>query len=428
MKKFLMMLVMSIFLTTSIFASGSNEEKVGNDTGVTTVKYAFWGNPDAIGVEQDIIDQFEATHPNIKIEPIVSGYNDYHSKLMTMIAGGMAPDVMRIDSYNFSDFMALGAIQSLDDYIESTNLDLDIYPVAAIREATIDGKVYALPWGTAPLYMLLNLNAFEKAGIELPSMDWTVDDFIKIVKEFKDSGADCYGYSSEMNITYLLSYIWANGGSLFTEDKNTFTLDQPEAYEAIQTIADLYQDGYLPKDTLSVDAETLTRWFTNGSLAMRPGSAGDLLSTQNVEGSKVEAWTMPGGMIKNTTVYKSNEICMSKDSKVKDATWEFMKYLRGNEGEKLYIAARRIPPMLLNDPELWPAYMDSEKYPKQIQYVTDQIARIYGHELPLRKGYAEIRDSLTPIIQKVLMGEISAKDAMQQNKSKFQAIIERNNK
>lgn len=428
MKKLISILIIAIIFTTGAFASGTNESKTGKAKGQTIVKYAFWGNPDAIGVEKAIIDKFEATYPNIKIEPIVAGYSDYHSKLMTMIAGGMAPDVMRIDSYNFSDFMALGAVTNLDPYIEKTNFDMNIYPVVAVDESTIDGSVYALPWATAPLYMMLNLKAFEKAKIDLPAIDWTVDDFERIIKEFKEADINCYGFSTAIEITPLLPYIWANGGNLLSDDLNTFILDQPEACKGIQMIADLYQEGYLPKDTISVDADTLTRWFTNGSIAMRPGSAMDLLTTQNIEGSRVEAWTMPGGVTKNTTVYKSNEICISKDSNVKDAAWTFMTFLRGNEGERLYITARRMPPSLLNDTTLWPSYMDVEKYPKQIQNVTNQIAKIYGHKLPLRKGYPELRDGLTPILQKIVMGDSTATKALAANKNKFQSIIDRNNK
>ena len=431
MKKVLCVLSMALlFVSGGVFANGTSEatsEKT--DQGPITVKYAFWGNPDAIGVENEIIDEFEKTHPNIQIEPIVSAYEDYHEKLMTMIAGNMAPDVMRIDSYNFADFMTRGACQNLDQYIEKTNFDMNIYPVAAINEATVDGSVYALPWATAPLYTFLNINAFEKAGIDLPPLDWTVDDFVKICHEFKESGTDCYGYSSAVFIEFFLPFIWANGGNLLSADKKTFTLDSDEACKGIQTIADLYQDGCIPKDTVSISEDTITRWFTNGSIAMRFGSLVDVISTQKVEGSKFEVWTMPSGIVKNTTVYKSNEICLSKDSQVKDAAWEFMKFLRGNEGERLYVKAKRISPSLLNDDTLWPLYLGgNDGYPKQIKNVTGQIATTYGHGLSLVKGYSELRDSLTPIFQKIMMGDMTAKEAMAQNKAKFQNIIDRNNK
>lgn len=414
MKKVLSVMLVALLLVGTVFANGTSEAKTeGKEAGPITIKYAFWGNPDAIGVEKEIIDAFEATHPNIKVEPVVSGYSDYHSKLMTMIAGGMAPDVMRIDSYYFADFTALDAVESLEPYIEKSDFDLSIYPVAAIKEATVDGKVSALPWSTAPLYFILNLNAFEKAGIPLPSYDWTVDEFYDIIRQFDGANSGCYGFAPNLdNIGNTLPLIWANGGNLLSEDRNTFILDRPESYENIQGLAELYQEGYLPKDSISTDTEAFLRWFTNDSLAIMQASVMEILSVQKVEGTRFEAWPAPAGSVPNTTVYKSNEICMSTDSKHKDAVWEFMQFLRGNEGEKLYVGAHRCAPMLLNDDTLWPTYMGSGKYPSNIQEVTGLIATKYGHQLPLRKGYNELVSLVMPVVQKVLMGDVTAEEGM----------------
>jgi multiple sugar transport system substrate-binding protein len=52
------------------------------------VKYSFWGNPDAIGVEKDIIDAYEKANPDTTVTPIAVDYTNYHAKLLTMIAGG----------------------------------------------------------------------------------------------------------------------------------------------------------------------------------------------------------------------------------------------------------------------------------------------------------------------------------------------------
>jgi multiple sugar transport system substrate-binding protein len=431
MKKFLSITLMAILATGLVFANGQSEKSSSNsDDGVVTIKYAFWGNPDAIGVEQDIIDAFEESHPTIKVEPIVSGYSDYNSKIMTMIAGGMSPDVMRIDSYNFADFTALNAVENLDPYIERDGFDLSIYPVASIEEATVNGNVYALPWATAPLYMLVNLNAFEKAGIDLPSYDWTFDDFFNIIEEFNGKESGCYGYATQCDqVSSFLPLMWADGGNLLSDDLNTYTLDQPNAYTQIQRLADEYQAGNLPKDMITADGDTLSRWFTNNTIALYPSSAMGILAIQNVEGSRFEAYPMPNGStVKNTTVYKSNEICISVDSKEKDAAWEFMKFLRGNSGETLYIQARRIPPMLLNDATLWDQFLTPGKYPQNIQTATEQIATIYGHKLPLRKGYSEIETALTPVFQSIMIGKVSAKEGFTQIEPKIQEIITRNNK
>ncbi len=427
MKRTLLMLLGLVMILGTLGAQGGQEAQT---TGPVTLKYAFWGNPDAIGVEQDIIEAFEATHPDIKIEPIVSGYADYHTKLMTMIAGNMAPDVMRIDDYYFYDFIKLGAVESLSPFIDRDNIDLALYPKMGIEEATVDGQIYGLPWGTAPLYMLLNLDVFEKAGIALPSLDWTVEDFERIVRSFNPQKDNIYGFALDTNnISILLPYIWAMGGNLLSDDRMEYTGDQAGAVAAVQMIADLYQEGYMPKDSInSGNTEALRRWFSNGTLAMMSGSAQEILAIQKIEGMRFEAWTMPQAKdSKNTTVFKSNTISMSKSSKLKEAAWTFTKFLRGVEGEDLYVRAKRFPPTL-NIAENWALYLDPNLYPKKIKENSELIAKEYGHTLPLRTGYAAIESKVMPALQTAMLGTKSAAQAMGDIKVDVMKVIETNSK
>jgi len=101
-KRVLGVMILVICMCASMLFANGSEEKASSSaaqSGPVTLKYAFWGNPEAIGVEQDIITAFEKEHPEIKIETVVSAYDDYHTKIQTMIAGNMAPDIMRIDDY-----------------------------------------------------------------------------------------------------------------------------------------------------------------------------------------------------------------------------------------------------------------------------------------------------------------------------------------
>jgi len=427
MKRTLLMLLSLVMIVSVLGAQGTQEIK---QSGPVTLKYAFWGNPDAIGVEQDIIKAFEEKHPDIKIEPIVSGYADYHTKLMTMIAGNMAPDVMRIDDYYFYDFIKLGAVESLSPFIQRDKIDLDLYPKMGIEEAIVDGQIYGLPWGTAPLYMLLNLDVFEKSGVALPSLDWTTKDFERIVRSFNPQKDKVYGFAIDTNyLSSVLPHIWSKGGTLLSEDKSRYTGDSPEASSAIQMLADLYKEGYMPKDTInSGNTEALRRWFSNGTIAMMSGSAQEILAIQKIEGIRFEAWTMPQALnSKNTTVFKSNTISISKSSKQKEAAWIFTKFLRGVEGEDLYVRAKRFPPTL-NIPENWAFYLDPNLYPKQIKQNSELIAKEYGHTLPLRTGYAAIESKVIPAVQSAMLGTKTAQQAMADIRADITKIIETNSK
>lgn len=427
MKKNLSVFLFALLFVFSIFSNGQNEKSTGSENGPVTISYGFWGNPDAIGVEQEIIDAFEAQYPNIKVEPVVSGYGEYHTKMLTMLAGGQAPDVMRIDSYFFQDFTKMNAFRQIDDLVARDNLDLDAYYKQGIAENTYKGNLYGLPWGTAALYMLINLDVMEEANLELPDMDWTVDDFTEILKAFGDKD-DVYGYATELNnIASLFPFVWANGGDIFSEDRTEFTLNSPKATAALQNIADMYQAGLLPQDSVIADPDILTRWFVNNKVAMRMGSAAEILSLQKVEGVRFEAWPMPGAAKKDTTVFKSNVVGLNGKSDKTEAAWTFLKYLRGDEGETLYMKAKRIPPTLDNQ-KYWDLYGDITKYPKLIEENSRQIAKTYGHNLPIRPGWLEVQQIITPTYAQIFLGEMTAQEAMDSIADKVQAVLDRTSK
>lgn len=429
MKRSLLLVLGLVVVAALAFANGSKESGAASSNAPQTVKYSFWGNPDAIGVEDDILKAFAAKYPNIKIDPVVSGYTDYHTKLLTLIAGGAAPDVMRVDSYFFGDFLQAGALREIDDLVKRDNIDMSVYYPEGVEENTHDGKLYGLPWGTAPLYMMLNVKMFKDAGVPLPSMDWTWNDFVDLVKKFtKGSGADKqYGFA--MNVTGLssfLPFVWENGGDLFNKDRTQFTLDQPAAYQAIQKLADLYQQGYMPQDSLNATSDVFDRWFVNNKLAMYQGAASEILTVQKVEGTEFEAWPFPNGDIKQTTVYKSNIIGISPQTKVLESAWTFLKFLRGpnGDGEALYMKAHRIPPTI-DDPKYWAMYADPNKYPKLIAQNTKLISDKYGRLLPLRAGWLEIQQLTTPVLESVFLGQKSAEQGMKDLAPQVAAVLKK---
>lgn len=407
-----------------IFAGGRGESAPGD--GSATVRYGFWGNPDSIGVEQEIIDAFEESHPGILIEPVVAGYNEYHTKLLTLLAGGMAPDVMRIDSYFFQDFTKTDALMALDDLVARDGVDMGAYYQQGVVENSYEGALYGLPWATAALYMLINLDVMEQAGLDLPSMDWTMEDFTALVEAFEEE-EELYGTAMDLNsLSSMLPFVWAGGGDVFSSDRSRFTMNAPEATAALQTVADLYRRGLMPQDTITADADTLSRWFINNKIAMRMGSAAEILSLQKVDGIRFEAWPMPGGVRRDTTVFKSNIVGLNKNTALKEEAWTFLKFLRGpeGEGETLYMKAKRMPPCI-DDERYWALYADPAKYPKMIEENSRKIAEIYGHNLPIRPGWLEVQQLIVPAYQQIFLGEMSAREAMDKAAPKVQAVLDR---
>jgi multiple sugar transport system substrate-binding protein len=68
---------LSLRIGLALLAAGA----IGTGLTAEEIKYAFWGNPDAIGVEKDIIDAYEAARSGARVTPIAVEYGTYHESL-----------------------------------------------------------------------------------------------------------------------------------------------------------------------------------------------------------------------------------------------------------------------------------------------------------------------------------------------------------
>jgi len=417
-----LVLVFVLFLTAGFaFAEGAQEEPDPDEP--VTIDYGFWGNPLAIGVEEDIIDEFHATHDHIRVAPVAAGWGGYHDMLLTQLAAGSGPDVMRVDSYFATDYVELGAFRPIDDLIERDEIDLDAYYELGIEENTFDGQMYGLPWATAPLFMLVNLDVFEEAGVEVPDNDWTIDDFARKARAL--TSEDTYGYTTTTEgLTDILSFVWAKGGTLFNDDKTEFTLDEAPAIEALEFLAELAEEGVLSEDAIMGDADLQTEQFVNNRAAMRMGSVAQVLSTHEA-GARFEVLNMPTGERLDTTSVKSNVVGINAASDNVDAAWEFLKFLRGpgERGEQLYSEAQRVAPCT-DSTELWDSYADFGDYPSDIEHQINLINETYGRSLPFRTGWMELEDLVMSEVQGVLLGDISAEEAIHGIADEAQSILD----
>lgn len=62
---------------------------------------------------QKMVEAFEATHENIKIEVETIGYDDYFTQMQTRVAGGTAPDCYELNIENFAAYANKGLLAEI---------------------------------------------------------------------------------------------------------------------------------------------------------------------------------------------------------------------------------------------------------------------------------------------------------------------------
>ena len=139
-------------------------------SGTVTVRY--WGQgPERVAWAKRI-KYFNVKYPNVKVVSQLlqkNGYDEFPA-LLTQIAAGHAPDVMRVLNYQPTQLVAQGnALMPLDDFIKNDKtLDVPDFVPVAWAAGKVGGKQFAVPQNGEPYNVHYNKDAFAKAGIEDP--------------------------------------------------------------------------------------------------------------------------------------------------------------------------------------------------------------------------------------------------------------------
>jgi multiple sugar transport system substrate-binding protein len=287
---------------------------------------------------QDIIAQFEKANPDILVQLEAVAGNDYYTRLLTQIAAGDCPDIMQVGDDAVPMFVDKGAFLPLDDFVKGQNpLDTSIYLPGLLKPGQYQGKLWLLPKDFSTLGVYINKKAFAKAGVPVPSDNWTWDDFVKTAQALTGDG----NWGAQMTANWTTGfeyYVAAAGGKLISPDGKQFVgyMDSPETIAAVQWFADLYN-----KYKVAPPPADLNLWaggnpeFENGKAAMRlfgRWPLGGLKKDPNVDLAVVE---VPAGKQKaNVLFWGGFGICSKSENP--EAAWRFLRYYAGEPGAQVW--------------------------------------------------------------------------------------------
>ncbi|MGF7034233.1 multiple sugar transport system substrate-binding protein [Paenibacillus mucilaginosus] len=189
--------------------AASGEGASQGASGNVTVKYYNWDNEVSAGVTKKMIDQFEAKHPNIKVEPVslVPGNSEETmKKLDVLLSSGEQVDVVLLPNLRHLYSRAeQGVLAPLDElYAKEKVNPADEYYV----NPRYKDKYYGIQNNTTLNFVLLNKDALDEAGLPVPKLGWTWDDFRDYAKKLnkgegpsKRYGAYFHNWTLYMNPT-----------------------------------------------------------------------------------------------------------------------------------------------------------------------------------------------------------------------------------
>ncbi|SFI42051.1 ABC transporter substrate-binding protein [Albimonas pacifica] len=235
----------------------------------TTITVATVNNGDMIRM-QGLTSDFEAKHPDIKVEWVTLEENVLRQRVTTDVAtkGGQY-DVMTIGTYEVPIWGKQGWLVGLNDLPESYDVD-DLLP--AIRGGlTVDGTLYAAPFYGESSMVMYRKDLVEAAGLEMPEAP-TWDQVREIAAATTDKANEVYGICLRgkagwgENMAFLTAMSNSFGAKWFDMEW-TPQFDSPEWKRTLTFYLDL-MENYGPPGASSNGFNENLALFQTGKCAM----------------------------------------------------------------------------------------------------------------------------------------------------------------
>lgn len=372
-----------------------------------TVK--FWTAYNTVSPEfkvltEQLIPKFNEQYPNVKIDAQALPYDDLRQKLLTAIAGGETPDLVRADIIWVPEFAELGALAPLDELIpDFATYSQQFYP-GPLATNFYQGHYYGLPLDTNTRVIFYDKTVFEEAGITTPPT--TFEEFTAACDKIKALGkADttCFaeGGTGAWNV---LPWIWSAGGSITDPEYSTATgyLNSPATVQAVTLLNDMLKNGTLSESILGGGIATSDAIGKNqvGMIIDGPWMP-PIFSAQfpDLQYGLSPFPTGPGGSI---SVVGGEDIALFQESKNKDAAIAFMRFLLTEESQLAMGQTGQMPVLssLTGSPDL----------PDYFSVFQDQLAT--AQPRTPSPAWPKIDEAISTAVQQVLRGEKEPQEAL----------------
>jgi len=289
--KVLWLFSLLVVCALTLTACGSGEQ--AGDGRVKVVIFVGLGtgtDPHQIEMQEALAEEFNATHDDIMIEFLIVPYEEASERLLAMIAGDTAPQLVGP--------MGVGSVaeglemwEDITPYIEADNFDMGDFYGPAVELNTYPDKVVGLPLGLYPSFLFYNKDAFDAAGLPYPPSDfndtsWTFEKLreyaLQLTLDENNNNATSPDFNPDTIVQWGYDDSWIDlrgwlapwgaerVGSPVSADYRTAVVNSPEWVTGLEWIMNaIWVDHFVP-DTAGQQAIEATGAdpFSSGMAAM----------------------------------------------------------------------------------------------------------------------------------------------------------------
>jgi multiple sugar transport system substrate-binding protein len=309
--------------------------KSSSDKNVITF-WQFWTNPEVKPAVQQMIAEFEKSHPGVKVQLGDLTWSDGHEKIAIALAAGSGPDVIELGSDWIGEFAASGKLLDLTTTTQTLTDSLLMW-----EPAMYHGKRYAVPWMLGTRVLFCNRNLLTEAGCEASFVPKTWLELAEASAKISRLGSGRFGFgsnSAEKHRLYkkYLPFFWSTGGEVFNGDMSATQFNSDAGRKSLEYYLRLSANGLIETQSRIED------YFAAGKIGFVISGEWLVKKLDRTERSFeyfVTTMPSPGGKKPGTSFAGGEYLVINSGCKNPELALEFIRFLIQPQNDTLFARA-----------------------------------------------------------------------------------------
>ncbi len=326
-----------VLLLAALFAGTSC---VPRETDHIRLRAAFWSPP---GIEEEIARRFEALHPGVKVELLITG-GRYAEKLQSMIVAGNEPDVIMAQDTFFHDWAARNVFLDLTDLLHELDA-ADPFMPAPLEAFDTGDRHFVVPTDCNAMVAYGNIAAARSAGLEFPWSHFTWEQLEALGPKLSRRDNPRSPTEFVCALPPEPFFFTAFGARCFDDPwkPTRVIVDSPLTYEAFEYWRRMHQNGWaVPRSTVLDQGES--EMFRDGRIAFLFWGRG---SSKFIRLNRELEWDIarvPQGPSGGAAPHLSVALGISRRSKHADLAREFIRFYVSDPAAEIPVKAGHVVP------------------------------------------------------------------------------------
>ena len=279
----LLVVVVVIGIIVGVQRRGDKQETAGD--GVVTI--VTWegelvGDAPDVKVAREIREEFDRTHPHIKVIRRSAPSGEERRNFATAMAGGTGPDLADIPGVDTRTYIEEGFTADITEFLEEWGELDNIYP-NMLEPVVKDGRYYGIPREYYMMLLAYRTDLYREVGLDpqKPPKNW--EELAQYAQQLTDKSQNRYGFGL-MGMDYcawhFMDYVWQAGGDFMRIDPETKKMiaifHEEPGVAALQFYKDLRWKYDVIQNNVLQDINDLVNDFVTGRSAMYKFYAQDM--------------------------------------------------------------------------------------------------------------------------------------------------------